>query len=79
MKRICVYCGSNPGKLTEYREAARVLGHELAARNLGLVYGGASSRGRIRLGEQWQVSPSDELIQTLRARVGSESVSMLYR
>ena len=42
MKRICVYCGSNPGKLTEYREAARVLGHELAARNLGLVYGGAS-------------------------------------
>ena len=42
MKRICVYCGSNPGKLTEYREAARVLGHALAARNLGLVYGGAS-------------------------------------
>jgi len=42
MKRICVYCGSNPGKLTDYREAARVLGHELAARNLGLVYGGAS-------------------------------------
>ena len=42
MKRICVYCGSNPGKLAEYREAARMLGHELAARNLGLVYGGAS-------------------------------------
>ena len=42
MKRICVYCGSSPGKLTEYREAARMLGHELAARNLGLVYGGAS-------------------------------------
>jgi uncharacterized protein (TIGR00730 family) len=42
MKRICVYCGSNPGKLAEYREAARMLGHELAVRNLGLVYGGAS-------------------------------------
>jgi uncharacterized protein (TIGR00730 family) len=42
MKRICVYCGSNPGKLAEYRAAARMLGHELAARNLGLVYGGAS-------------------------------------
>ena len=42
MRRICVYCGSSPGKLTEYRGAARMLGHELAARGLGLVYGGAS-------------------------------------
>jgi uncharacterized protein (TIGR00730 family) len=42
MKRICVYCGSSPGKLSEYRGAARMLGHELAARGLGLVYGGAS-------------------------------------
>jgi len=41
-KRICVYCGSNPGRLSDYREAARQLGDELAARNLGLVYGGAS-------------------------------------
>ena len=42
MKRICVYCGSSPGKLTEYCEAARNLGHELAERRIGLVYGGAS-------------------------------------
>jgi uncharacterized protein (TIGR00730 family) len=42
MKRICVYCGSNPGRLPDYRESARQLGHELAARGLGLVYGGAS-------------------------------------
>lgn len=42
MKRICVYCGSSPGRRTEYREAARAFGHELAARGLGLVYGGAS-------------------------------------
>lgn len=42
MKRICVYCGSNPGALPAYREAARALGAELAARGLGLVYGGAS-------------------------------------
>ena len=27
---------------TQYREAARTLGHELAARGIGLVYGGAS-------------------------------------
>ena len=42
MKRICIYCGSSPGKLPDYMESARTLGHELAARGLGLVYGGAS-------------------------------------
>ena len=42
MKMLCVYCGSNPGRLPEYREAARSLGYEMAARGLGLVYGGAS-------------------------------------
>jgi uncharacterized protein (TIGR00730 family) len=42
MKRICVYCGSSPGRMPEYRDAAKALGHELAARGLGLVYGGAS-------------------------------------
>jgi len=42
MNNICVYCGSNPGRLPEYRDAARLLGHEMAGRGLGLVYGGAS-------------------------------------
>lgn len=42
MKRICVYCGSNPGLLPDYCAAARRLGHELAGRDYGLVYGGAS-------------------------------------
>ena len=41
MKRICVYCGSNPGANPAYVEAARELGRELARRGLGLVYGGA--------------------------------------
>lgn len=42
MKRICVYCGSSPGRLPEYRKAASDLGRQMAARGLGLVYGGAS-------------------------------------
>lgn len=42
MKRICVYCGSSTGQNPEYRRAARTLGHGLAGRNIGLVYGGAS-------------------------------------
>lgn len=42
MKRVCVYCGSSPGKLPEYRESARTLARELVERNIDLVYGGAS-------------------------------------
>jgi uncharacterized protein (TIGR00730 family) len=40
MKRICVYCGSSPGDRPVYAEQARELGRRLAARGLGLVYGG---------------------------------------
>jgi len=42
MNTICVYCGSSPGLLPDYRESASQLGFELARRGLGLVYGGAS-------------------------------------
>jgi DNA polymerase III subunit alpha len=45
---------------------------------VALVYGGPSSQGRVRLGERWQVKPSDELIETLRERVGNESVALQY-
>ncbi|MCP3942960.1 MAG: TIGR00730 family Rossman fold protein [Desulfobacteraceae bacterium] len=41
MKKICVYCGSSPGRRPEYIEAARFLAKELLSRNIGLVYGGA--------------------------------------
>lgn len=40
MKRICVYCGSSPGRIPHYREAARELGQMLVDRGLGLVFGG---------------------------------------
>jgi uncharacterized protein (TIGR00730 family) len=42
MKRICVYCGSSPGRLPDYTRAAEQLGSLMAANGLGLVYGGAS-------------------------------------
>ena len=42
MNRICVFCGSNPGTLPAYAEAARELGTLLAGRRIGLVYGGGS-------------------------------------
>ena len=40
--RICVFCGSSPGARPAYLAAARELGELLAARGIGLVYGGAS-------------------------------------
>ncbi|MGE4192040.1 MAG: TIGR00730 family Rossman fold protein [Pseudodesulfovibrio sp.] len=43
MKRICVYLGSNPGNNPAYGLATEALGRELAARGLGLVYGGSST------------------------------------
>ena len=41
MKRICVYCGSNPGLRPIYAEAARDLAASLVRHELELVYGGA--------------------------------------
>jgi uncharacterized protein (TIGR00730 family) len=40
MRRLCVFCGSSAGGSAVYAEAARRLGSALAARGLGLVYGG---------------------------------------
>ena len=40
MKRLCVYCGSKTGNDPEYTHAAVKLGQAIAARKLGLVYGG---------------------------------------
>jgi uncharacterized protein (TIGR00730 family) len=42
MKRVCVFCGSSPGKNPVYLEAAQATGRALAARGIGLVYGGGS-------------------------------------
>ena len=41
MKRICVYCGSNPGSRPIYAEAARDLADVLVRHECELVYGGA--------------------------------------
>ena len=42
MKRICVFCGTNPGARPEYGAAARELVRILAEQGIELVYGGAS-------------------------------------
>lgn len=42
LDRICVYCGSGPGRRPAYSAAARKLGQILADTGIGLVYGGGS-------------------------------------
>jgi uncharacterized protein (TIGR00730 family) len=39
---VCVFCGSSPGVQPSFTEAAGLFGASLAARDIGLVYGGAS-------------------------------------
>jgi uncharacterized protein (TIGR00730 family) len=40
MRRLCVFCGSSAGGRPAYAEGARRLGELLAARRVGLVFGG---------------------------------------
>jgi uncharacterized protein (TIGR00730 family) len=42
LKRICVFCGTNPGSRPAYGSAARELGRVLASQDIELVYGGGS-------------------------------------
>lgn len=39
-QRICVFCGSNPGRNGAYQQAAAEMGRLLAAEGIGLIYGG---------------------------------------
>lgn len=41
LKRLCVYCGSSPGRLKAYTDHARKLADALVERDIALVYGGA--------------------------------------
>jgi len=41
IRNVAVFCASADGTNPLYRSAAEALGHELAARRIGLIYGGA--------------------------------------
>ena len=42
MTNVCVFCGSSPGSNPAFAPAAAAMGAGLAARGIGLVYGGGS-------------------------------------
>jgi uncharacterized protein (TIGR00730 family) len=42
VRRVCVFCGSSPGRDPRYAEQAAALARELVSRGIGLVFGGGS-------------------------------------
>jgi len=42
IRRLAVFCGSNPGARPDYVKAARSFGKLLASRGVGIVYGGSN-------------------------------------
>jgi uncharacterized protein (TIGR00730 family) len=40
LRRVCVFCGSSPGRSPDFRDAAERLAREMVARHIGLVFGG---------------------------------------
>src|SRR5512134_1372168 len=42
MRRVCVFCGANPGARPAYAAAAEELARLLAAERIGVVYGGGA-------------------------------------
>jgi uncharacterized protein (TIGR00730 family) len=40
LRNVCVFCGSQSGRLPEYEQAAREMARVLVAHDVGLVYGG---------------------------------------
>lgn len=42
IRRLAVFCGSNPGARPDYVAAARALGKLLCERGIGIVYGGSN-------------------------------------
>ncbi len=59
-------------------ELEGLLGRAKGNCQVTICYRQAENEARIRLGQDWQVSPSDELLQQLRDVCGQQSVSLQY-
>jgi uncharacterized protein (TIGR00730 family) len=82
MKRICVFCGSSPGRKPEFIQAAQVLGGALVARNITLVYGGASV-GVMGMLAKATLDAGGEVIGVItkglfEEKIASQELSQLY-
>ncbi len=59
-------------------ELQRMLGEHAGSTPVAIQFEKEDARGRIQLGEQWAISPGDELVQLLRDRYGKDRVKVLY-
>ncbi|CAM3689412.1 DNA polymerase III subunit alpha [Parendozoicomonas haliclonae] len=60
------------------QELQRLLGDHRGTIPVAIQFEKEDARGRIQLGEQWSISPADELVQLLKDRYGKERVKVLY-
>ena len=75
MKRICVFCGSSSGAGSDYAHRARQLGHILAKRHLGLVYGGGKV-GLMGLLAQAVLEQGGEVIGIIPRRLKEKELAL---
>jgi uncharacterized protein (TIGR00730 family) len=74
MTRVCVFCGSSAGARPAYAEAARSLAVELASRQIGLVYGGASV-GLMGVLADTALAAGGEVIGVIPGPLGSREIA----
>ena len=74
MTRVCVFCGSSAGARPAYAEAARSLAVELASRQIGLVYGGASV-GLMGVLADTVLAAGGEVIGVIPGPLGSREIA----
>ncbi|WP_211825608.1 DNA polymerase III subunit alpha [Kistimonas asteriae] len=60
------------------RRLQQLFGDHSGQTPVSVQYEGSDARARVRLGDQWQVSPSDELVQMLKDQFGKEQVNVIY-
>ncbi|MBX7133972.1 MAG: TIGR00730 family Rossman fold protein [Fimbriimonadaceae bacterium] len=74
-KRLCVFCGSNPGRHADYAVAAQLVGRTLAERGVGLVYGGGGI-GLMGIAAQGAIEAGGEVIGVIPKALFEREVAM---
>ena len=81
MKRICLFCGSSTGARPVYAATAQAFGRAVAARGMGLVYGGGSV-GLMKIAAEATLDAGGEVIgvitqQLMVREVGHPGLTLL--
>ncbi len=74
MKRLCLFCGSAPGRSTEFAKHAKELAEVLAQRGIGLVYGGAN-RGLMTVAADAALAAGVEVVGVIPTVLADKEVA----